>query len=210
MRNGNQTATKTFGEHLGSGSLYRDNSFPASKSSLFWSHNLPDKAGKIQELYEGRIESWKRPADIMNLKNQEGNNTLPSLWGDEGIKPTEAVTQGRLADNWFLGAAAALAEHPERVKSLFSTTNYAHEGIFESYFYVKGYKTAVVFDDRLAVLTNGKPVNSRQSESSAWWLVLLEKGYAKLNVNYLNLRGGYLQEAFRALTGMPVLTFHSD
>ena len=139
-----------------------------------------------------------------------GNSTLPSLWGADGIKPTEVATQGRLADNWFLGAAAALAEHPERVKSLFTTTDYPFEGIFESNFYVKGYKTTVIFDDRLAVLTNGKPVNSRQSESSAWWLVLLEKAYAKLNVNYLNLRDSYQQEALRALTGMPVLTLHTD
>jgi len=31
-----------------------------------------------------------------------------------------------------------------------------------------------------------------------------------MNVNYLGLRGGYLQESLRALTGMPVLTFHTD
>lgn len=61
-------SSKAYEEHLGSGTLFRDNNFPASKSSLFWSHNLPEDAGKIQELYAGRIESWKRPVDIMNLK----------------------------------------------------------------------------------------------------------------------------------------------
>ena len=136
MRDGN--TTKIYDEHIGSGTLFRDNSFPASKSTLFWSHNLPDQPGKIQEIYDGRIESWKRPADLMNLKQNVGNNTLPSFWGTDGVKPTEVVTQGRLADNWFLGAAAALAEHPERVHALFSAKEYSFEGIFEAYFYVRG------------------------------------------------------------------------
>jgi len=38
---------------------------------------------------------------------------------------------------------------------------------------------------------------------------ILEKAFAKLFVNYLNLDGGYQPVAFRALTGMPVLTYKS-
>ena len=45
MRDGN--STKVYEEHLGSGTLFRDTNFPASKSTLFWSHNLPENAGQI-------------------------------------------------------------------------------------------------------------------------------------------------------------------
>jgi hypothetical protein len=37
-------------------------------------------------------------------------------------------------------------------------------------------------------------------------MLLLEKAFAKINVNYANLNGGYVQEAFRIFTGMPVET----
>jgi hypothetical protein len=34
--------------------------------------------------------------------------------------------------------------------------------------------------------------------------IILEKAYAKLNMNYANLHGGWGRESLRALTGMPV------
>lgn len=46
-------------------------------------------------------------------------------------------------------------------------------------------------------------VNNAPSPTGAWWLVMLEKAYAKLNVNYANLNDGAPNEALRALTGMP-------
>ena len=46
------------------------------------------------------------------------NGETPSMWGLEGVIPN-AVEQGRLGDAWFLTAATALAEYPERVKKMF-------------------------------------------------------------------------------------------
>jgi hypothetical protein len=34
------------------------------------------------------------------------------------------VKQGKLNDNWLLASAAALAENPERIKSIISNNNY--------------------------------------------------------------------------------------
>jgi hypothetical protein len=79
------------------------------------------------------------------------------------------------------------------------------------YFYLRGEKVSVVIDDRLPVLDLGPgyvteypTVNSHPSPAGAWWLVLLEKAFAKVNVNYTNLNGGTPGDALRALTGMPV------
>ena len=49
-----------------------------------------------------------------------------------------------------------------------------------------------------------KPVNSDVSPNGAWWLPILEKAYAKLNVNYGNLNGGSPMQSLRELSGQPV------
>lgn len=43
----------------------------------------------------------------------------------------------------------------------------------------------------------------------AWWAPILEKAYAKLNVNYANLNGGEMTQALRELTGMPAFKYKS-
>ena len=43
----------------------------------------------------------------------------PSLWGEKGLQ-AHGVGQGLLGDCWMLGSAAALAEHPERLKHIFT------------------------------------------------------------------------------------------
>ena len=47
-------------------------------------------------------------------------------------------------------------------------------------------------------------MNAGVSPNGAWWLVILEKAYAKWNVNYANLNGGSPAQSLRDLTGMPV------
>ncbi len=50
---------------------------------------------------------------------------------------------------------------------------------------------SVVIDDLLPIDPKGDIVNARPSDSNfGWWLVLLEKAYAKININYANLNGG--------------------
>jgi len=48
------------------------------------------------------------------------------------------------------------------------------------------------------------------SVNKAWWLPILEKAYAKFNVNYATLNGGNPSQALRELTGMPVEMYDSS
>ena len=48
------------------------------------------------------------------------------------------------------------------------------------------------------------PINSSPSPQGAWWLVLMEKAFAKLNYNYTQINAGDPAEALAAITGMPV------
>lgn len=121
----------------------------------------------------------------------------------------DAVSQGKLGDGWFLSAASALAAVPQRVKKLFVLDKYPDEGIFAIQFFYRGNPTIVTVDDRIPVMENDWPVNARPAPNGAWWLVLLEKAYAKMNLNYVNLESGMQHEAMRALTGQPVVMYQT-
>jgi hypothetical protein len=143
---------------------------------------------------------WKRPSEIPGYSK-------PSLWGSGGISP-KASMQGYLGDCWFLSSASAVAAYPSLIQQVFKNTEYADDGAFELYFYVRGEKVSVIIDDRLPVLDwpnkTYPTYNSHPSPQGAWWLVLMEKAFAKLNYNYTQLNSGAPSEAFAAITGMPV------
>jgi hypothetical protein len=113
----------------------------------------------------------------------------PNLWGEKGVLPA-GVKQGKLGDCWFLASAAAIAEHPNRIQSIFKNSEYPSNGIFDISLYHMGSKVSVNIDDRLPLAPNGALVNSQMSINKAWWLPILEKAYAKFNVNFSNLNGG--------------------
>lgn len=119
--------------------------------------------------------------------------------------------QGELGDCWFLSSASAVAAVPSRIQKMFVNTEYSTDGAFEIYFYVRGEKVSVTIDDRLPIMnyppgysTVYPTLNSHPAPSGAWWLVLLEKAFAKLNGNYTQINSGAPSEALRAITGMPV------
>lgn len=59
------------------------------------------------------------------------------------------------------------------------------------------------------MFADGSLVNSRPSNNKAWWVPILEKAYAKFNVNFSNLNGGNPGEALRELSGAPVEMYDS-
>lgn len=122
---------------------------------------------------------WKRPSNVHDTENA-------TLWGRGGISPI-AAKQGDVDDHWLLSAAAAIAEYPARVQGIFSNQMYSAEGIYELTFYVSGLPNKVVIDDRLPMDANKTPLNAKETKQDALWMVLLEKAFAKLNVNYANL-----------------------
>jgi len=85
-----------------------------------------------------------------------------------------------------------------------------------------GALTYVAIDDRIPVKDYRLPkwkgeaqqkqyqfIMNEPSPDGAYWLVILEKAFAKLNVNYINLTAGLPGDALRSMTGMPVVTYIS-
>jgi len=107
-----------------------------------------------------------------------------------------------------------LAEFPDRVKKIFTNTQYSNTGVFQTKWYVGGEEVRVTVDDRLPVNYQVKSktdrrrprtILSRRGTSGSWWVPILEKSFAKVNVNYANLSGGWMVEAWRQMTNQPVM-----
>jgi len=63
-----------------------------------------------------------------------------------------------LGDCWMLSSASSLAEHPERIKMLFTNEEYDSAGIFQLNFWNKGEQIKITVDDRL-------PINEGRSKT---------------------------------------------
>ena len=122
-----------------------------------------------------------------------------SLWGADGIS-VKISEQGNDGDCWFLSQASSLAGYPDRIKALFpGQDKYSEDGVFRVRFFVRGEPVHVIIDDLIPVkgyhsdigyAVNYPPLSNKPSKAGAWWLVILEKAFAKLNHNYLGINGG--------------------
>ncbi|XP_076262773.1 calpain-A-like isoform X1 [Rhynchophorus ferrugineus] len=167
-------------EHVQSGSLFEDPEFPATDSSLFFSHR-PDRN------YE-----WKRPHEICDN---------PQFFV-EGYSRFD-VQQGELGDCWLLAAAANLTLYQRLFLQIVPDDqdfeeNYA--GIFHFRFWQYGKWVDVVIDDRLPTY-RGQLIFLHSAEENEFWSALLEKAYAKLHGSYEALKGGSTCEAMEDFTG---------
>ena len=189
--------------------LYKDATFPAGQGSLYWGTEMQPKGAPFYSRNVKRVEYSQKIRDIPWARPSEMQSSDPVLFANNETRPS-AGQQGQLGDCWLLAAASALAEFPDRVKKIFVNTEYSNSGIFQTKFWIGGEQIKVTVDDRLPTNRQGggstKPrtIFSRKSPLGSWWLPILEKSFAKLNVNYANLGAGMMTEAWRQLTNQPV------
>ena len=151
---------------------------------------------------------WKRPSEM-----GEGWPTKPSLFGSLGQPAPQGVAQQGLADCWFLAAASAMAEDPNRIYKVMEDSEYNDAGIFRFKFWVENKWIPINVDDRLPARSWGsgyRPWATSMSVNGAMWMPLLEKAYAKFNQNYDRIAWGWGSEGLRTLSGMPTATLYHD
>ena len=89
---------------------FEDTSFSHNKNSIYWG----DMDEDMPEGLMGSELFWKRAFDVY----QGGGR---SLWGD-GFSH-EDINQGAIGNCWFLAAASAVAEKPERMAKIFQNSD---------------------------------------------------------------------------------------
>lgn len=99
-----------------------------------------------------------------------------------------------MGDCYFLSSVAALAEYPERLKKIILTQEFNNEGILAFQVYIKGKPEVITIDDKLPY-NKEQPLYAKPSKDGGWWVPMLEKMYAKVNVNYESIGWGWMTES---------------
>ena len=136
-------------------------------------------------------ESWRRPPH--NAKLFATADGVPAAGA--------SIIAGDTGDGWLLGALCTLASTPARLEHLFVSVRGRRHGVYTLQLYMGETWVPLTIDDRLPCDEHGQPLYSRDAESDALWVPLVEKAFAKLLGSYAALRLGYLPHALRALTG---------
>lgn len=169
------------------GSLFVDLDFPADDTALFSDSSTP-----ISKL-KGSI-TWLRPQEICQS---------PAFFPKQ-ISLGHAK-QGLLGDCWLLCACTILLENKHLLNKVIPPDqplwgDSGYRGFFHFCFWQYGHWTDVIIDDFLPCV-NSKLCFSRCLSSTAFWVALLEKAFAKLHGSYEKLWAGQVSEALVDLTG---------
>lgn len=156
---------------------YVDKNFPPTKQSLGKDYNYPFKRAK--DIFKGKYKVFEK-------------------------FECDDIIQGANGDCYFLSAMASLAEFPGRVEKLFATKEVNESGCYAINLYVGGYPVTVTVDDNFAYDEKSHALAFSGSNQKELWVMLIEKAWAKLHMNYTIIDGGDGRESLGALTGAPV------
>lgn len=158
--------------------------------------------------------SWKRLSEMYKTNELNIIKEPPEIKNDPDVL-CEDPCQGELGDCYFLSAISALAENPKRIRQLIPNSKFSHSGVFEVIVYLHGEPTKIIIDDYFPVIEDleGNPkiafVGFNQKTNNIWPLIL-EKAWAKCNLNYENIIAGNSAEAFEFLFPAPIDTYYHE
>lgn len=116
-----------------------------------------------------------------------------------------SIRQGALNNCYFLSAVAALAERPDRIKSLFLSQEPNEAGLYGVRLCLSGTWREILIDDYFPCDANKNFPSFSFSKDGSLWLNILEKCYAKAKGSYFNLeKNGSYEQTIRELTGGPI------
>ncbi|CDW87377.1 calpain family cysteine protease containing protein [Stylonychia lemnae] len=171
-----------------SDNFWNDTTFPADSTSIQWSGSF--NQNKISQYLNTK---WAR------LNNLCQNCTM---YGTSDY--LNDIDQNSLGDCYYLAGIAALAEVNSRFEKAFVNPEVNWAGIYAFNVYIRGIPHVIVVDDAVPTGTTlKKPIFAGFGLDGAMWGPLLEKAWAKTNVNYEQIEGGQAFEAFDFLSNAP-------
>lgn len=200
---------------------WRDPWFPASEQSVAPNPEWLDRGMPPSDFIQ-----WRRSQHVgtgftrlfTHKTTQLKNHHKTLTFHGPGVIGTGTLKQGLLASRWLLNAFAAIIAQPASIPELFSHTGQEQEGRFCCRLYEGGGWRTIFVDDRIPCKPDGTVAFSSSSDTSEFWVTLLEKAVAKYMKTYADfsicgLRSDSPEIALRWCTGghvMKLCTYDFD
>eukprot|EP00435_Cladocopium_sp_Y103_P019377 s726_g4.t1 len=198
------------------GGTFVDKDFPASSESIggvTGDAANPNVGKYLQDMLKLVVPGWVRPVEMVGK-----HATKYKLYGVTGepclfkhVSPRD-IQQGYLGDCWLVSSFSALAEYPDRVRSLFKQHELTEDGRYDIRLYCPHAEEwkVITIDDRIPYWQRpgayGTPCFAKPTKENEFWPCLLEKACAKLVKAYYRLDGGFEALALEMLTGKPAFS----
>ena len=169
---------------------FTDIIFPPSTYSLEYLSDYNKDFVDINEIKQFKNITWKRVADIFQDEKYDLFNTLD----------VDDVKQGIIGNCYFLCVLSSFAKRPEIYDKIFIDKKINHKGLYKMRFIINGIPQIIYVDDFFPTLDNQFAFAQSQNE---FWVQLLEKAWAKINLSYANTISGIPYEVFNCLSEAP-------
>ena len=167
-----------------------DQLFPPNMNSLTYISDYNKKFVESSEIIQFKNISWKRISEIFTENKYDLFNTLD----------VDDIKQGIIGNCYFLCVLSSFAKRPEIYEKIFIDKKIKENGMYQLRFIINGIPQIILVDDYFPTVDNKFIFAQSINE---FWVQLLEKAWAKINLSYANTIGGIPYEVFNCLSEAP-------
>ena len=167
-----------------------DKIFPPNMQSLSFISDYNKEFVDANEITQFNSISWKRISEIFKDNKYDLFNTLD----------VDDIKQGIIGNCYFLCVLSSFAKRPEIYDKIFVDKKIKKSGLYQLRFIINGIPQIIVLDDYFPTVDNQFIFAQNKNE---FWVQLLEKAWAKINLSYANTIAGIPYEVFNCLSEAP-------
>ena len=169
---------------------FTDKLFPPNMNSLTYISDYNKRFVESSEIIQFKNISWKRISEIFIENKYDLFNTLD----------VDDIKQGIIGNCYFLCVLSSFAKRPEIYDKIFIDKKKKENGMYQLRFIINGIPQIILVDDYFPTVDNKFIFAQSINE---FWVQLLEKAWAKINLSYANTIGGIPYEVFNCLSEAP-------
>ena len=169
---------------------FTDEIFPPNLHSLTYISDYNKEYVETSEITDFNNITWKRIGEIFKNNKFDLFNTLD----------VDNIRQGIIGNCYFLCVLSSFAKRPEIYDKIFIDKKIKDNGLYKLRFIINGIPQIILVDDYFPTVNN-KFIFAQSTNE--FWVQLLEKAWAKVNLSYANTIAGVPYEVFNCLSEAP-------
>ena len=169
---------------------FTDEIFPPNLHSLTYISDYNKEYVETSEITDFNNITWKRITEIFKNNKFDLFNTLD----------VDDIRQGIIGNCYFLCVLSSFAKRPEIYDKIFIDKKIKDNGLYKLRFIINGIPQIILVDDYFPTVNN-KFIFAQSTNE--FWVQLLEKAWAKVNLSYANTIAGVPYEVFNCLSEAP-------